>query len=315
MRAGSLALSLLSSPVDAHVLEALEEGPLSLIDLRQAVGSPPQTTIRSHLRQLEKLAVVERQRQRGFPGSIDYELAPRGRELLGVAEVLGRWLAVAPGGPMQAGTIAAKSSITALVDGWSSTIVRALAARPLSLTELNRFIPGLNYPSLGRRLGAMRLTGQIEARPDGTRGTPYAATEWLRQAIVPLLAGARWEREALGADAQPLDRLDVESVFLLAVPRMDIPDTASGSCWLAVEIDGAGDSAGVLLTVDQGRLVSCVARRRGHADAWARGSVDDWLRLFLDEEDSLVEVGGDRGLASDLLGAIQPAVQIARQRA
>lgn len=313
MRAGGLALSLLSTPLNAHVLAALEEGSLPLIDLRQAVGSPPQTTIRSHLRVLENVGVLERHRERGFPGSIDYELATGGRELLAVADVARDWLAAAPGGPVQLGTIAAKSAITALVDGWSSTIVRALATRPLSQTELNRFIQGLNYPSLGRRLGAMRLAGQIEARHDGTRGTPYAVTDWLRRSIGPLLAGARWERDGTVGEVRAIDRLDVESVFLLIVPLLDVSTEVSGTCRLVVEIEG-DQPAGVTLRVEHGRVVSCAARLREETDGWAIGSVDGWIRALVDHDPEAIELSGDRDLATALLAGLQPIEAGSQQR-
>lgn len=306
-------MSLLSTPLNAHVLAALDEGSLSLIDLRQAVGSPPQTTIRSHLRVLQNVGVLERHRERDFPGSIDYELAACGRELLTVADVARAWLGAAPGGAVQLGTIAAKSAITALVDGWSSTIVRALAARPLSQTELNRFIQGLNYPSLGRRLAAMRLAGQIEARSNGNRGTPYAVTDWLRRSIRPLLAGARWERDCALADAKPIDRLDVESFLLLIVPLIDVSAEVSGACRLAVEVE-SDLLAGVTLRVEHGHVVSCAARLRDEADGWAVGSVDDWIRTLLDHDAEAVDLGGDRELATALLAALQAVMADSQQR-
>ena len=59
----------------------------------------------------------------------------------------------APEGPLALGSSTAKSAIKALVEGWGTNMIRALAARPLSLTELNGLISGLSYPSLERRLG------------------------------------------------------------------------------------------------------------------------------------------------------------------
>ena len=51
-RAGTQALRLLSTPINVFVLQALAEGPHSLVDLRREAGSPPQTTMRGHLRTL-----------------------------------------------------------------------------------------------------------------------------------------------------------------------------------------------------------------------------------------------------------------------
>jgi DNA-binding HxlR family transcriptional regulator len=318
LRAGAYALSLLSVPLNVHVLTALEEESLSLIDLRRAVGSPPQTTVRGHLKTLTELGVLERRRGREFPGAVDYELGEAGRALLTVADVLEAWLGASPEGPLALGGQGAKSAIKALLDGWSSAIVRALAARPLSLTELNRLISDLNYPSLERRLGAMRLAGQIEATLGRSRGKPYLVTEWLRQAIGPLAAATRWERRYAATQAAPPARLDVEATFLLAVGLLEPPEEASGSCRLAVQVGAANGNgepalAGVLIGVEEGKVVSCVSRLQGQADGWASGSSSAWMQALIDHEIDLLEVGGDCSLALRVLDGLHGALFRARQ--
>jgi DNA-binding HxlR family transcriptional regulator len=303
-RAGSYALSLLANPLKAHLLEALKEDPRSLMDLRRAVGSPPQTTMRGHLRTLIEIGVVERQRRNDFPGSVDYALTRPGRDLLGVAEVVRAWLALAPEGRIEYGSVAAKSSIGALVAGWSSTIVRALAGRPLSLTELSRLISSLNYPSLERRLSALRLSGQVEPHPSGGRGTPYGAGEWLRRAVAPIAAGIRWERRHLPSLTAPLGRIDVEAALLLAIPLLSLPSEHNGLCRLTVEIrNGAGESrlAGAMVGIRDGAVSSCTSRLEGRADAWASGSLDSWTGAIMDDEVSRLEIGGDYALALALV--------------
>jgi DNA-binding HxlR family transcriptional regulator len=119
MRAGAYALTLLSAPLNIHVITALEDESLPLMDLRRAVGSPPQTTMRKQLRSLTELGVLERHRESDFPGSVDFELGPPGRALLEVVQILQGWLADSPDGPVQLGSIAAKSAIRALVEGWT----------------------------------------------------------------------------------------------------------------------------------------------------------------------------------------------------
>jgi DNA-binding HxlR family transcriptional regulator len=310
VRAGAHALSLLASPLNVHVLQALAEGPSSLIDLRRAIGSPPQTTMRGHMRTLAQLGVLERRRHTEFPGSVDYELGSAGRDLIAVNEVVRAWLSRSPDGPVQPGSVAAKSAIKALTEGWSSMIVRALAAKPLSLTELNRLISDLNYPSLERRLGAMRLARQIEPRPNGSRSTPYVATEWLRRAIVPLAAGARWERKHAPAESAPIGRLDIESAFLLGIPMLRIPPELSGTCRLAVDIRGAEEHrfAGVATAVEEGRVVSCISRLQGNADAWATGTAAAWMRAVFQREPDNLEIGGDADLANALIDGLHGAL-------
>jgi DNA-binding HxlR family transcriptional regulator len=307
VRAGAHALSLLSVPLNAHVLQALADEPRSLIELRRVAGSP-QTTMRGHLRTLTELHVVERHRRTDFPGSVDYVLGRPGRDLLEVAAVLQTWLKGSPGNPLSIGSIAAKGAIKSLVDGWSSTVIRAIAARPLALTELNRLIVGLNYPSLERRLGAMRLAGQIESSPGRTRGTPYVPTAWLRHAIAPLTAAADWERRHLPSNlAAPIGRLDIEAGFLLAIPLLSLETNMSGVCRLAVELPKNGDQdvAGALIGVDEGRIASCVSRLGGDATAWASGFAPAWLQAVIHRERDSLEIGGDCSLAAAVVDGLQ----------
>jgi DNA-binding HxlR family transcriptional regulator len=301
-RAGLHALSLLAAPLNVPVLQALAEGPRSLMDLRREAGSPPQSTMRCRLRELSEIGVLTRRRQDGFPGSLDYELTPAGRDLLAAAGALRSWLAEAPDRPIALGSPAAKSAIKALVEGWSTSMLRALAARPLSLTELDSLISQLSYPSIERRLGAMRLVGQIEPAPSRGRGTPYAVTGWMRRAIAPLAVAARWERLHLREQAAPVTHRDAEAAFLLAIPLLRLPAELSGSCRLVVEIPNgeARRLAGVLVDIEEGRVVSCVAGLRGSATAWASGSTPAWLATVIECDTGLLEIGGDCCLARAL---------------
>lgn len=316
MRAGTYALSLLSIPLNVHVITALAEEPKALIDLRRAVGSPPQTTMRGHMRELTRLGVLERQSKNDFPGNVDYELGAAGRDLIEVVDVLRGWLANSPDGPLQPGSVAARSAMKALTEGWSSTIVRALAAKPLSLTELNHLITSLNYPSLERRLGAMRLTGLIEPCPSGGRSTPYVATKWLRGAVAPLAAASRWERKHVPQEAPSIGRLDIEAAFLLSVPVLRLSSEQDGVCRLAVDVRSGSEHrlAGVLARVKEGRVIACTSRLQGEADAWASGSAGAWLRAAIEGEADDLEVGGEAGLAAAMIDAFHGGLFGAWQR-
>jgi DNA-binding HxlR family transcriptional regulator len=317
VRAGAFALSLLSVPLNVHALQALEQEPTALIDLRRTMGSPPQTTMRGHLRTLTEIGAIECVRRAEFPVTVDYALAAGGRELLGVSKVLQSWLEQSPEGPLRLGDPGAKSAVKALVGGWSSGIIRALAARPLSLTALSRLIAGLNYPSLERRLAAMRLAGQIEAVPGESRGTPYRATRWLRGAVAPLAAGSRWERNRAAANSAPIGRLDVEAAFLLTVPYLRLPAETSGACRMAVELQGGSASsglAGVLTTVDAGRVVSCVSQLTGPADGWASGTPTAWMDAILENDIEALEIGGDGDLVRELTGGLRSGLLRVEQR-
>ncbi len=306
MRAGAHALTLLSIPLNAHVLSALREEPRPLMDLRREVGLPPQTTMRGHLRTLTRTSVLERQQEGGFPGAVRYALGPAGEDLLAVARALEAWLARSPDGPVQLGSTEAKSLIKALAQGWSSSIMRALASGPLSLTDLNRLISGLNYPSLERRLGAMRAAGMIESCPSETRTTPYRASPWLRQAVAPLALAVRWERRHAPEETTPIGRIDVEAAFLLTLPVLELPPDLDGGCRLVVETRGSDlRMTGVTARFSGGRLTACAARLEGEAEAAASGTATTWIKAVGRSEPDRLDISGDRELAIAVVEGLQ----------
>jgi DNA-binding HxlR family transcriptional regulator len=310
VRAGTAALSLLAAPLNAQVLERLGEGPASFRELRGGPGSPSEATTRGALRTLIDTGVLERGDEERSPGQVRYALDRAGRDLSKVAEIMRTWLAEAPGGGLAFGGMAAKGAVKTLVDGWSSGIVRAIAARPFSLIELNKLITALTYPSLERRFGAMRHAGLLEACPGNGTGTPYTASGWMRRAIGVLMAAAFWERRYAASEAVPIGRLDFEAAFLLTVPVLKLPATCEGSCRLAVEIRrgaGATSLAGVTATMRAGTPSSCVARAEGRADAWAVGSAGNWLEATVEADLDLLEIGGDGALAAGVVEGLHNA--------
>jgi DNA-binding HxlR family transcriptional regulator len=306
---------LLSVPLNIEVLTALDDEPRTLVDLRRTVGSPPQTTMRVHLRQLTEIGVLERTRQADFPGAVDYQLGGAGRDLMRVVDALESWLASSPDGPLTLGTMGATSAVKALVGGWSSTIVRALAARPLSLTDLSRLITAINYPTLERRLSAMRLAGMIESCRGRNRSRPYSVTGWLRQASGPLAVATLWERKNLAERTPPISPLDVEATFLLTVPSLQFDPDLSGTCRLAASIRNGAEErfAGVRADVDEGRIASCVSKLGGTADAWVSGSAPDWIRALIDGNPAELEIGGECDLALGLIDGLHESLFRVRQ--
>jgi DNA-binding HxlR family transcriptional regulator len=311
LRAGAGALMLLSVPLNVEALTALAGAPLSLAELRRQVGFPAQTTMRCRLKTLSDLGLVERRRRAEFPSPVELRLADPGRELLAVTRTLKAWLAASPGGSIVLGTPAAKSAIKALAEGWSTQIVRALAVRSLPLTQLDRLIATLNYPSLERRVGAMKWAGLIEAIGTGRGGTPYRATDWLRRAIAPLAAAARWEGRNRTPDSARISGSDVEAAFLLTVPLVLLPDSFTGRC--AMVVDGEGTSgavarAGVVTEVEGGRLRLCTSRLSGSADAWVSGDAGAWMRSVAEGRPDHLDIHGDRELGRGLIDALHDAL-------
>jgi DNA-binding HxlR family transcriptional regulator len=306
-RAGAEALSLLAAPLNVQVLKALEPGPLALFDLRHATGSPPQSTMRLYMRTLSELGAIERMPRREFPTSVDYAITDAGRGLLEVGEVLEDWLRQSPEKVRELGSTEARNAIKPLVEGWSTNVVRALAGRSLSLTELDRLIPRVSYPSLERRLTAMRLVGLVDGHRVDGGSTPYSATEWLRRSVAPFVAAAAWERRYLPESASPIGRLDIEAAFLLATPLLELPKSTTGKCRLAVEVQRGSSPvfAGVLVCIEEGRVTSCSPSLDGEAGGWASGSPRAWLRQLHFGSENELEIGGDTGLTEMILQALR----------
>jgi DNA-binding HxlR family transcriptional regulator len=263
--------------------------------------------MRLYTRTLEELGVLNRHRQNEFPATAEYSITPAGKSLLRVADLLQEWLLTAPDGPILLGSMAAKSGIKALVGGWSSHIVRAVAARPLSLTELNVLIPKISYPTLERKLSTMRTARLVEPQPGEGRGTPCGPTTWLRQAVMPLTSASAWERKFAAESTPPVGRLDVEAAFLLAAPLIELESGPSGRCRLSVEVRGGSSPtlAGAILGVEGGKIVSCSSRLDSEAQASASGSALAWMRQMNGGPSGQLEMTGNLSLAMAVTNALR----------
>jgi DNA-binding HxlR family transcriptional regulator len=312
VRAGGTVLSLIAGPLTVPILRAHLDGPLRLPGLRERIGGAAQTTLRGQVGNLRGVGALERRVVGGMPYTVENELTDAGRAVLAVADLVETWLSRAPQGAIALGSEPAKGAIRALVGGWGSTMLRALAARPLSLTELSSVIGEHSYPAVERRLSAMRAARLVEPHPDGERGAkPYVVTEWARRAIGPLAGAGRCECEHMTASAEPLGRLDIEAAFLLALPLVDMDATRSGSCLLAVDTGaaGAGGSgqrlAGVHVRMEEGAVVSCVSRLQRDPRTWVLGAADAWVEAILDGNSARLRLGGaDPGLAEAIVAEL-----------
>jgi DNA-binding HxlR family transcriptional regulator len=309
-RAGERALTLVATPLNFMVLRALADRPMRLAELRQATGLPAQTTLRGHLASLSEAGVLSKRPTSRMPYAVENELTPMGRELLGVANSLEAWLNHAPEGPISLESGAAKGAVKAFIDGWGSAIMGDLAARPMSLTELDRRIAGLSYPALERRLSSMRMAGLIEPRPGSGVGTPYGVTDWARRGVVPLAAATHCERAHMCDRAAPITQVDIEAAFMLAMPLVDLPSDAIGSCQLRVEADSAARSeeAGVWVKVERGRVIACDSGTGSSSEAYATGSAAMWFSAIKDDTANLLRLGGGRDLAEGLVSGLHSAL-------
>lgn len=309
-RVGARVLGLLAVSLNGMIVRALGQGPLRHSDLRRALGNPAETTLRGHLARLEELGAIQRRVRVGGPQFAKSELTGRGVDLLIATRALESWLSRAPEGPIRLGTVQAKGTVKALADAWDSTLLRALAARPLTLTQLARLISAVSYPALERRLAAMRATGLVKAIEDA-RATPYAITRWARQGTSPILCAARFERLHM-ENTPSFGRNDVEAAFLLATSIAALPPDLDGVCDLAVETrnEPMGRRVGVQVTIDRGRVVASVSRLAANPGTWVSGSPLAWLDAFVEGSADRLRLGGDTRLATGLLEGIEAALPL-----
>jgi DNA-binding HxlR family transcriptional regulator len=314
VRAGSLVLALFANPLNALILRAHADGPLRLNKLKEEIHWVADTTLRAALTNLGELGAFVRP-EGGSRFAVENELTAAGREMLFAADVVEAWLARAPGGPIALESEAAKGAVKALSGGWGSTLMRSLANRPFTLTELDSLIPGVSYPSLERRIARMRSTGLIEPVEVGGRGTPYVVTDWSRQSVAPLVAAGRCERRYLPDRSAPISNVEVEAAFLLALRLVSLPKTAHGTCMLAVHPEAAEthvnghNLAGVIVEVSRGEIVSCAPQVKEGPPTWALGSAEEWLDVVIDGDYEDFRFGGGRPrLARDLVSGLHEAL-------
>jgi DNA-binding HxlR family transcriptional regulator len=232
-----------------------------------------------------------------------YEVSPQGREALFVSFVAERWLQGAPGGPLDFDGPQAEAAILALAEGWQATLIHALAPGPLDFKQLTEAVEGVRRGRVRRLLAALRSVGLVETEPGNGEGAVYAVTDWLRAGLAPLIAAARVERRQGFEEAAPIDALDVEAAFHLALPLLELPKELTGVCRLGVNLDDEGRTSltGVTAEIDQGRIVTCRPGLEGPADAWANGPAPDWLDTVIEPDAKRVRVGGDKWLPAALL--------------
>ena len=273
MRAGAQLLLMAANPVKRRILREMLERPLT-----------------------------------AGPG-LEYRVTGGGREALFVGFVVERWLQSAPHGPLPFESHEAEGAVLALAEGWSSTVMHALAREPLAFEELHAQVEGSGRRALKRQLAAMERAGQV-ARIDSGAEVIYAATDWLRAGIAPLIASARLERREPKEGMAPIDALDVEAGFRCSLHFVELPAELSGTCRLGINLedDESGCLTGVTARVEQGRVVSCDAGLDEKADAWAAGSAADWLDTVIEPDAKRVRTGGDKWLASAIIGSLHKSL-------
>ena len=303
-RAGALTLLYLAIPMQRRILLAmLAEAATGAEVMDEADVPDPEAPVSLEI--ITDPYLVEPADPEVDPGAIDEDTMLRpseaGQGLLFVSSILERWLHDCPSGPLELGPDAAPA-LSALLNGWSSTVIHTLGAKPLTTVEITEAIAILDYDTIDDRIEEMLDAGLIDLLEEPDEEERFGVTEWLRTGIAPLAAAARQELRHPLEDTAPIAALDVQAAFLLTLPLVDLPKI-SGTCSLAVELEEgvAGSPTGVTVQVENGRLISCDVRLDEDVDAWASAPASAWLDTVIDKDTSQVRFGGDRLLASALL--------------
>ncbi len=285
-------------------------------ELQELVGWSAEATIRGAIKNLRECGgLVKESAEGGQSKAVATALGPAGKDLLAVADVLEGWLGECPSEPIELVGEQAAVAVKALASGWSSSLIRALATGPLTLTELSEQIPETSYPSLERRIRWMRTTGQIDALPKQPHGVPYAPTKWLRRAITPLAMAMRCERRHM-EDSPPITDVEAESAFLLGLQVAPLPEHRRGACTLVVrtdatELDDEQPLAGVNLEMRADGSTSWSVGPEAQPSTWAVGTAEDWLTAMLDGRFEVLRIGGaDPQFAVDVINGMRYAVFI-----
>lgn len=197
LETGGRALLLLADPVSVSILRQLSAGPLRGTELLGRVGHVSRSTFFDRLRGMEGLSLIVRERQASVPPVANCQLTGAGERLMPVADLLDTWLAGAPDGPLRLGDASAALAIKALALGWGSRLLRLLAERPHSLTELERLVDGIGYRKLERVAHTLIEAGLAERVAVKGRLNPYTVTPWARESVRAFVAAVHWERREI----------------------------------------------------------------------------------------------------------------------
>jgi DNA-binding HxlR family transcriptional regulator len=270
VRAGATMLILASDPDNRRVLRKVSEGPVEW--------------------SAEKVA----------------QILPSGEEVLFISFTIEQWLQKAPGGAMAIDSAEGKRAVPALATGWSAAIVHALAAQPRTLPELERRIEGFGASALRRRLETMVELGLVETSAGDGEGALYRITDWLRAAIAPLIAAARFERRYAPAQTPAIEPLDVEAGFLMALPLLRLPIGTSGTCRVAIDVPVHGEPVrtGAMAQVEHGGIAAISTELSDDFHASLLGPPTAWLDAVINPLASRLYPEGDEDLATDMLVAL-----------
>ena len=325
-RAGALTLLYLASPLERPVLRTLMAELTTGVKVQEIEPPDPEFMVMAVFEDSYLLEPADPDHPPEEPIGPDTMMrpTPAGREVPFVGTVLARWLRRCPQGPLELGS-GARRHMAALLGGWASMTIHALAGGPRSAAQVCEAIQVLDREVIDARIESMLETGLLEEAPgEDPDGEPLVrATEWLRRAVAPLAAAARMELRFPPGDTAPIAALDVEAAFQLTLPLLKLPRRFRGACSLAVELaEGvAGSPAGVTAQIEDGSVVACARGLDPDAQVAVSGDTGAWLDAVIDRRTEGISSSGERRLAKRILRELHrtlfkgiPPLKIPRRR-
>lgn len=208
-------------------------------------------------------------------------------------------------------------ALSVVGDRWLMVIVRDLAAGPLRLDELRRWLPGVSAGALEARLARMADEGLIERRR--FRSLPprvdLELTERGRDLLTAVGELARWELRNFWSRPRGDEWVDVAACFRLSpflVPTEPEPDgdgagTFDGEIALTVERENGAQPEQYAFIREAGRS-KVEHRPAASARAHLRGTQAAWIEALSPGGDAReLVIEGERRLASGFLQLFEAA--------
>jgi hypothetical protein len=124
----------------------------------------------------------------------------------------------------------------------------------------------------------------------------------------------RWERHEIAKRSASITWIEAEGVLLLALPLVELPDDACGTCALLVDSDAPRTEGlgGAVVRLSNGCPVSWSApekTERGalqrEVDCWVRGPALAWFGTQAKMSGLRLRTGGDTVLAKHVMAALR----------
>jgi DNA-binding transcriptional ArsR family regulator len=283
LRQGAAPMVALSKPLTYLILDVLGEGPCPQSELLAAVAAARATCFR-HLLELEELGVLTRWRRDGSRNAYCGLTEPAGQELLRLAELL---LETFSSPQLPSAVADASVRVRGLAAAWNTTALRWLAEGPCSVRDLDTQAPsGIGLPEVEAAREAM-LAGALICDRGAGRPRRFGLTDLGEDLARPAAAALRWQRRNLPDRGLPLTATEVETLMVLAARHLNLPESLSGKCGLAV--DGFG---GVHLEIERGAIADANVLEAEFSGPRLRGPVDAWLKALADGEVTDLSLSG-----------------------